>query len=259
MCACGGSPQATAPAQTDDAFLDALSHQAFQYFWEQADPNTGLVRDRARADGTQIGVASTAATGFGLGAFCIGAERQWIPADQARARVQTTLLFFAHIDFRGRQDKSGTNFFSNSVAHTRAHRAFCLSLTAPFPSYHDDLWGITASDSANRYIAWGGPPMDPRIDGTVVPSAAGGSLMFTLEISIAALRAMEAKYGSRIYGRYGFVDAFNPTTGWVDSDVIGIDLGITLFSAENERTGNAWKWFMANPEPQSAMKSIGFS
>ena len=62
----------------------------------------------------------------------------------------------------------------------------------------------------------------------VLYSAAGGSLQFTPDISLAALRALKEKYGEKTYGRYGFADAFNPNTGWVDPDVIGIDQGITL-------------------------------
>ena len=81
--------------------------------------------------------------------------------------------------------------------------------------------------------------------------------MFTPEISLAALRTMHEKYGDRIYGRYGFVDAFNPNTGWIDSDVIGINVGIILLSAENMRTGNVWRWFMDNRVIPRAMQSIG--
>ena len=81
--------------------------------------------------------------------------------------------------------------------------------------------------------------------------------MFTPDISIPALRTMRRRFGDRIYGRYGFVDAFNPTTDWVDSDVIGIDVGITLLGAENLRAGSVWRWFMANPEIPRAMESVG--
>ena len=81
--------------------------------------------------------------------------------------------------------------------------------------------------------------------------------MFTPDISLPALRAMKEKFGERIYGRYGFVDAFNPNTGWVGPDVIGIDVGITLLSAENLRTGRIWSWFMRNPEIPGAMRRIG--
>jgi hypothetical protein len=92
------------------------------------------------------------------------------------------------------------------------------------------------------------------LDGTVVPCAAAGSLMFTPDISLAALREMKEKYGEKIYQYYGFVDAFNPKTNWTDTDVIGIDLGITLLSAENLRSGNVWFWFMQNPEINYALR-----
>ena len=68
---------------------------------------------------------------------------------------------------------------------------------------------------------------------------------------------MHEKYGAKIYGKYGFVDAFNPKTGWTDTDVIGINAGIILLSAENMRTGNIWRWFMANREIQIALMRVG--
>ncbi len=68
---------------------------------------------------------------------------------------------------------------------------------------------------------------------------------------------MLVKYGRKIYSRYGFADAFNPTNGWVSRYVLGIDVGITLLSAENLRTGNVWYWFMSNPEPERALDLVG--
>ncbi len=168
---------------------------------------------------------------------------------------------FSHawIDYRGRKEKSFpyTDYFENSIAATRAHRAFCISLAHDFPGYLSDVWGITSSDSIKGYVAWDGPPRSSLIDGTVVPSAAGGSLMFTPDICLPALRTMRSRFGERIYGRYGFVDAFNPNTGWVDSDVLGIDVGITLLSAENLKDGGVWRWFMRNPEITRAMDMVG--
>jgi hypothetical protein len=165
----------------------------------------------------------------------------------------------AWIDFRGWRERRGerADYFANSVAATRAHRAFCLDLSSEFPGYSENVWGITASDSARGYVAWGGPPRDPAIDGTVVPCAAAGALMFTPQLSLPALRTMQARFGRSIYGRYGFVDAFHPVTGWVGPDVIGIDVGITLLACENLRTGQVWSWFMRNPEPARALDAIG--
>jgi hypothetical protein len=150
----------------------------------------------------------------------------------------------------------GVDWFANSVAATRAHKAFCLSLSREFPGYSDHEWGITASDSRKGYVAWGGPPRHAAIDGSVVPAAAAGSLMFAPDITLPALREMHARFGSRIYGRYGFADAFHPTDGWVNPDVIGIDLGITLLSAENLRSGRVWDWFMRNENIAAALDAI---
>jgi hypothetical protein len=84
--------------------------------------------------------------------------------------------------------------------------------------------------------------------------------MFTPDICLAALlsmRAMSAEPDKSIWGRYGFVDAFNPNTGWVNRDVIGINAGITLLSSENLRNGFVWRWFMRNSEIPRAMRSVG--
>ena len=162
-------------------------------------------------------------------------------------------------DLRGRREDRYpfTDYFANSAAATRAHRQFCIDLGREFPAYGPDVWGISASDSERGYVAWGGPPRDPATDGTVVPYAAAGSLAFTPDISLAALRALKERYGGRVYGRYGFADAFNPNTGWVDTDVIGIDQGITLLAAENLRDGLVWRHFMKNAEITRALDLVG--
>jgi len=126
-----------------------------------------------------------------------------------------------------------------------------------FTASTENVWGITASDSPRGYVAWGGPPRHPAIDGSVVPAAAGGSLMLAPDITLPVVREMRQRFGERVYGLYGFADAFNPNTGWVNPDVIGIDLGITLLSAENLRTGRVWSWFMRNEEIQRAMEAAG--
>ena len=87
-------------SKADDAFLEDLEQRSFRYFWEQSDRQTGLVLDRSHSDGTPVdahhhGVASIAATGFGLTAVCIAAARHWISEEEARERVRVTLRFFA--------------------------------------------------------------------------------------------------------------------------------------------------------------------
>lgn len=162
----------------------------------------------------------------------------------------------AWLDLRGRREMRPPyiNYFDNSVTATRAQRQFFIDISKEFPTYSANVWGLTASDSQHGYIDWGAPPRPASLDGTVVPCAAGGSLMFTPDASLAALREMKENYGEKIYKNYGFVDAFNPKSGWTDTDVIGIDLGITLLSAENLRSGKVWFWFMRNPEINYALR-----
>ena len=164
----------------------------------------------------------------------------------------------AWFDFRHKRD-AHADFFENSVTATKAHKLFCLSVHDRFPDYGDDLWGITASDSAHGYTAWGGPPEEGDLDGSIVPCAAGGSLPFAFDDCIKVLRNIRGRYGAKgAWGKYGFVDVFNPLTGWYNPDVIGIDVGITLLMAENQRSGFVWETFMKNPEAQSAMQKVGF-
>jgi hypothetical protein len=166
---------------------------------------------------------------------------------------------FAWADFRDRREsrEPHADWWGNAVVAARAHRQFCIDLKKDFPGYSETIWGITSSDSAKGYKSWGGPPRRTSIDGSVVPCAAAGSLMLTPDIALPALHAMKKQYGDRIYRRYGFTDAFNPNNGWMSPHVIGIDVGITLLSAENLRSGFVWKRFMKNPEVQKAMDLAG--
>jgi hypothetical protein len=92
----------------------------------------------------------------------------------------------------------------------------------------------------------------------VVPSATGGSLPFLPPATLRVLRNIRTRYGAGAWSRYGFINAFNPLTRWFDTDVVGIDTGITLLMAENLRTGFVWKIFMANREVGRALERAGF-
>lgn len=165
----------------------------------------------------------------------------------------------AYLDLRGFRDAT-VDHFRNSRLATLAQRDFSLGLRGEFPSWGEHLWGVTASDSVTGYKAWGGPPRTQEynaLDGTVVPCAAAGSLIFAPRETLAVLHHLRMAHGDRIWKRYGFVDAFNPETGWVNEDVIGIDLGISLVQAENLRTGLIQRLFMQAPEVRAGMKKAG--
>ncbi|HEY2646897.1 MAG TPA: glucoamylase family protein [Candidatus Acidoferrales bacterium] len=397
------APHGIVLPEADEMFLETLEHASFQFFWEQTNPETGIIRDRCNAialDRSDLG--SIAATGFGLTALCIGDKRGYISHNEARTRAVNTLRFlwkkmpnhrgffyhwanintgerlwdsevssvdtaillcgiltcrqhfpqseisllayeifnridwtwlsedtrllphgwtpeagflqyrwdryselmmmyllglgsfthplpvetwtawkrltfeydgiryigsfaplFVHqysqawFDFRGKRDQFA-DYFQNSTKATEVHRLFCIDLATQFPTYSENLWGITASDSQKGYVAWGGPPATGPIDGSVVPCAAGGSLPFLPQETLQVLKTVKDHYGQRGWTRYGFVDAFNPLTHWYDTDVVGIDTGITLLMAENLRTGFVWETFMKNPEAKRGLERAGF-
>lgn len=207
--------------------------------------------------------------------LAIGAPTHQIPASSWSAWTRPVIKYqgleyisgddpiFTHqyshawFDFRKKRD-AFANYFENSVTATKAHKLFCLSLRDRFPDYRENLWGISASDYVNGYTAWGGPPPQGPLDGSIVPCATGGSLAFLYEDCMKVLRNIRGRYKEKAWARYGFVDAFNPLSGWYDRDVLGIDLGITMLMAENHRTGFVWETFMKNPEARSAMQKCGF-
>ena len=173
----------------------------------------------------------------------------------------------AFFDFRNVVSPSGRSYWRNSQTAHHAHIAYLRSLAQSgerFRHYGDDLWGNTSSDSESGYRDWGGPYEDGcsiahrGIDGTLVPSAAGGALAIVPEKAIFTLRMQQERFRDKIFGRYGFANAFNPATGWVSPDAIGIDTGITLISAANLLGEQVWKPFMQHPSAQRAFQLAGF-
>lgn len=425
----------------DNAFLDSLQRDTFRYFWETANPQNGLIPDRAPSPS----FSSIAAVGFGLTAYLVGVERQYISRAQAAGRVLTTLRYFnrlpqspdpvhtagykgffyhfldmqtgrrfkqvelstidtalllagvlscqtyfdgtdaveteirqladglyrqadwtffqvrrpfvsmgwhpetgfinsdwngyneamllyvlalgspthpvgadvwpawtasypwanfygqehvnfdplfghqySHtwIDFRGIRDEymrgRGIDYVENSRRATYANRAYCATNPARWDDYSDTIWGLTACDGPNdtvvngrqffSYRARGAASTGIVDDGTIAPTAAGGSMAFAPEICLPALKAMKTKYGDRLYGPYGFRDAFNPTyryasrfangpttQGWFDVDYLGIDQGPILLMAENLRTGFVWKLMKKNPYIRQGLVRAGFT
>lgn len=166
----------------------------------------------------------------------------------------------AYLDLRDRRD-AVMDYFRNSQLATLAQRQMSIDLQPEFPLWGENLWGLAASDSATGYKAWGGPPRTLRynaLDGTIVPCAPAGSLPFEPEKTLVVLRNLKSTYGDRIWKRYGFVDAFNPHNGWVNPDVLGIDLGISVLQAENLRSGLIHRLFMQSPEAKLSFAKAGF-
>lgn len=166
------------------------------------------------------------------------------------------------IDFRGIQDaymrSKGIDYFENSRRATLAQREYHIANPKGYPNYGKNEWGLTASDTPTGYRARGAPPPQ-NDDGTLVPTAPGGSIVFTPEESIAALRTMYDRYGSRLLGPYGFRDAYNVQQNWFDDDYIGIDHGPILLMMENYRTEVIWERMMENEYVLRGLERAGFT
>jgi hypothetical protein len=167
---------------------------------------------------------------------------------------------FSHawFDFRGRKDGS-TDWFENSIAATRAHLGWSLRNRERFPKWNESLWGVSSSDSEKGYVGWGGPPDSGPLDGTIVPCASAGSLPFLPAECLRTLHTQRRDHGHRIWKHYGFVDAWNPHTNWVNPDVIGIDVGITALMAANTRDQVVWKFMQRDPAVRHGFERAGFA
>jgi hypothetical protein len=166
------------------------------------------------------------------------------------------------IDFRNIQDTymraKGLDYFENSRRATLANRAYAIANPHGWADYGENVWGLTASDIPSSYSARGAPPPE-RDDGTITPTAAGGSFAFTPHESLAALRHMYATYRTQIWGPYGFKDAFNPSMKWFATDYLGIDQGPIVLMIENSRTGRIWHMFMRHAAIQRGLERAGFA
>ncbi|MGH7665133.1 MAG: glucoamylase family protein [Gemmatimonadaceae bacterium] len=433
--------------QTETAFLDEVQERTFLFFWETTNPANGLVPDRWPTPS----FSSVAAVGFGLTAYVVGVEREWITRAEARDRVLTTLRFFWHapqtdrpdevtgyrgffyhfldmntghrfrnvelstidtglllmgvlcvqqyfdgssaaeaeiraladslyrrvewdwasvrspeismgwrpeagfiaadydgyneamflyvlalgspthpvvpeswqeftstydwaefygqphvnfaplfghqyshvwIDFRGIQDEymrsRGIDYFENSRRATLAQHAYAIDNPNGWEGYGENIWGLTASDGPgdvratidgrerqfHGYWARGAAANDLRDDGTIAPTAVGGSVPFAPGITIPALRAMRDGTGGNLYAQYGFRDAFNltldepgvaskgttvPGVGWFDVDYLGIDQGPILLMIENYRSDLVWEIMRENPYVVRGLCRAGFT
>jgi hypothetical protein len=170
------------------------------------------------------------------------------------------------LDLRGLADAymrgKQITYFENSRRATLAQRQYAMANPGHFPAYSSNLWGFTACDGPggrgyHGYAARGAPPPE-NDDGTIAPTAPGGSLPFTPGVSLAALRHMYDTYRRELWTCYGFRDAFNVKANWWDPDVLGIDQGPILIMAENYRTQRVWDLFMRSPEIQRGLHRAGF-
>jgi hypothetical protein len=168
-------------------------------------------------------------------------------------------LFFAHYSFLGINpaglSDAYANYWVQDTAHATINYLYCVTNPGNFTGYGSSCWGLTASDEQSGYSAHS-PTND---DGVIAPTAAISSLPYTPTQSMNALRFFYYKLGNKIWGGYGFIDAFNLTNVWFDSDCLAIDQGPEIIMIENYRSGMLWNLFMSCPEIKTGMTTLGFS
>jgi hypothetical protein len=222
-----------------------------------------------------------------------GLEKHW-GIEEGRQLVRFGPLFghqYSHIwvDFRGVRDEfmrgKGLDYFENSRRATLAQHAYALRNPMEWKGYGPRLWGLTACDGPadvtvqvdgrsrtfRTYSARGPGDFD---DGTVAPTAVGGSVPFAPNLCINTLMAMREDHGEHLYRQYGFLDSLNltipptvplrhgthvPGRGWYDGDYLGIDQGPILAMIENHRSGLVWKVMRSNPHLRRGLERAGFT
>jgi hypothetical protein len=170
-------------------------------------------------------------------------------------------LFFTHYSFlgfdpRGKRDRFA-DYFENNQALVRINRAYCVENPGHFQGYGEYFWGLTASLDHTGYLAH---EPTPRADnGTITPTAALASFPYTPEASMAALKHFYYDLGDKLWGIYGFRDAYNPTVEYISNIYMGLNQAPITIMIENYRSGLLWKLFMANPEIIAMLDRVGFA
>jgi hypothetical protein len=150
----------------------------------------------------------------------------------------------------------GWDYSENTRRATLAQQAYAAANPGGWAGYSDSLWGMTACDAPDFYREHGAP--GGFDDGTIAPTAAGGSLPFAPEACIPVLRNLYNNYRPQLWTTYGFRDAFNISQNWWGPDVIGIDEGPIVLMIENYLNGKVWRRFMQNPDIQRGLQRGGF-
>jgi hypothetical protein len=168
-------------------------------------------------------------------------------------------LFFTHYSFLGLDPRNLSdayaNYWQQNVNHSLINREYVITNPKDFAGYKADNWGLTASDNHKGYAAHS--PLNDL--GVITPTAALSSFPYTPEYSMQALKFFYYKLGDRLFGTYGFKDAYSLHEGWYADSYLAIDQGPIIVMIENHRTGLLWDLFMSSPEIQTGLTSLGFS
>lgn len=169
-------------------------------------------------------------------------------------------LFWAHYSWLGLNPKGlkdrYADYWKENVSQTLINYKWCVNNSQKYTGYGKDNWGLTASYSVNGYAAHAPNPENDL--GVIAPTAAVSSIPYTPQQSMAAIRHWYGKMKNKVWGKYGFYDAFSESANWYPQRYLAIDQGPAAVMIENYRSGLLWELFMSSPEVKSGLEKLGF-
>ncbi len=169
-------------------------------------------------------------------------------------------LFWAHYSYLGLDPRKlkdeYADYWENNKNQTLINRQWCIENSKHFKGYGANCWGLTASYSVNFYS--GHAPGNENDLGVISPTAALSSFPYTPEYSMQALKHFYYDLGDKIWGEYGFYDAFSQHYDWYPKQYLAIDQGPEIVMIENYRSGLLWNLFMSCPEIKTGLTNLNF-
>ena len=170
-------------------------------------------------------------------------------------------LFWAHYSYlglnpHGLKDEYA-DYWKENKNQTLINYEWCVHDSLGYKGYGPDSWGLTSSYSVKGYA--GHAPSAERDLGVIAPTAAISSIVYTPAKSIAAIKHWYNDMKDKLWGPYGFYDAFSETENWYPQKYLAIDQGPQVVMIENYRSGLLWKLFMSCPEVQQGLNKLGFT
>ena len=168
-------------------------------------------------------------------------------------------LFWTQYSFLGLNPKGlkdqYADYWQQATSHTLINRAYCIENPLKYKGYGANCWGLTASDSWQGYS--GHSPTNDL--GVITPTASLSAFPYAPQYAMQALRYFYEDLGDKIWGEYGFTDAFSEQHDWYAKSYLAIDQGPIIVMIENYRSGLLWKLFMSSPDVKNGLNELGFS
>lgn len=169
-------------------------------------------------------------------------------------------LFFAHYSFLGLNPNGlkdqYADYFNLNRNHSLINFHYCARNPKNFKGYSENAWGLTASD--DPFVGYMAHGPGERDNGTISPTAAISSIIYTPEESIKTMRYFYEEIGDQLWGEFGFRDAYNLEADWFAKTYLAIDQGPIIIMIENYRTALLWKYFMKNKDVRNGLELLGF-